>query len=299
MPSERLDLSVVVAAIDPNPTLEACLDAMCVAVSGLSAEILIVGMVGTRFPRRPGLRAIDAPADAVTPDLWALGIAQARGPVVALTTGHVIVGPGWARALIGALGAPAGAAGGSLGIGPGTSLVDWAIYYLRYTPFLAETWPDGAVAGEIAGDNAAYCKTDLDRHASMFAHGFWEVDFHRVLRGDGRTIVATRGAHADLGPGFRARSFCRHRFRHGVTFGRARVGRGESRARLVLGAPLVPLVLAARIGRRIAPYRAHLARFAASLPILLLFASSWAAGEAMGALSRDEPVTGHPRARAT
>ena len=61
------------------------------------------------------------------------------------------------------------------------------------------------------------------------------------------------------------------------------------RARIVAAAPLVPLVLVARVARRVWPlgrYRRHLLR---AVPWLLLFASAWALGEAAGACARRVP----------
>ena len=80
----------------------------------------------------------------------------------------------------------------------------------------------------------------------------------------------------------------RQRFRHGREFGESRVTRHrESRVRLLLSAPLVPLVLVARIGQRVRTSGRHGPRFVAALPWLFILAVAWAAGEVAGAWRAD------------
>ena len=197
----------------------------------------------------------------------------------------MIVEDGWARALMGALDPPAGGAGGPSGsIAPDAGPVDWAVFFLRYSAFLASGWTDGPTSGELAGDNAAYRREDLERHRATFERGFWEVDFHRCLRADGLILRRVAAARAALGRSFGLRMFLRQRYAHGREFGLTDVRAGRrGRAAIVLKAPAVPLAIAWRAGRRVGVGE-DTWRFAAALPIVLLFASAWAAGEAAGAL---------------
>jgi hypothetical protein len=170
-------------------------------------------------------------------------------------------------------------------LNPGSGLVDWAIFYLRYSAFLPGRMADGPVNGEIAGDNAAYFLEDLRRHGASFQRGFWEIEFHQLMRNEGRTLRASSGALAYFGPSFRFGTFLRQRFAHGRQFGDARVRRGErGRAAILAGAPCVPAILAWRAARRVQSHREHVGRFAQALPVFLMFATAWAAGEAAGAL---------------
>jgi len=286
--SSGIDLTVVVSVVGAERTLEASLGALAASCAGLGAEIL---MVGERPPdgssgRCANVRWLPGAPGALVPELWAMGIRQAQGRIVALTTGHMIVVPGWARALMAPLTRSVAGVGGPLDLMPGTAVVDWAVFYLRYSAFLPSRWADGPVAGDIAGDNAAYLLEDLRRHAATMKEGFWEVDFHRQLKGEGKTLHAASAARAQFGPSFRLGTFIRQRFEHGRQFGYTRVRQGgRGRVATLVGAPIVPLVLAWRAARRIGADAAHASRFAASLPVFLLFAAAWAAGEATGSLS--------------
>jgi hypothetical protein len=292
MPIARaLELTVVVAAIDAERTQEASIEALVRACRGLSSEILVVSPVNasevsTGSKEASGIVAyVGAAPKRLAPELWAAGIARARGRIVALTTAQMIVPAGWARALVAALEPPVGAAGGPLEIAPATSPVDWAVFYLRYSAFLASGWTDGPTGGELAGDNAAYLLDDLRRHAQAFDRGFWEIDFHRILRGEGRTLRRVSAARAAFGRSFRLRTFLRQRFEHGREFSRTDVGGGRrSRLRVILRAPGVPIVLALRAARRVG-LGSDTRRFVVALPIFVLFATAWAVGEAAGALA--------------
>src|SRR5215831_8927028 len=144
-PESRLDLTVVVADVDGSPNLRACLEAVSASVTGLSAEILLVGCRPWRpdsYASVANVRFIPAASNALVPELWAEGIRQAQGGAVALTTAHMTVGRNWARAITGPLVAPVAGVGGPIDLAPGAGLVDWAIYYLRYSTFLPSQWTD-------------------------------------------------------------------------------------------------------------------------------------------------------------
>jgi len=287
-----VDLSVIVAALDPDRTLDASLDALEQSCEGLAAEILAIGAAPARRAvesgRHPRIHFHVVGGDPSVPDLWATGIGLATGRVIALSTSHLIVESSWARALMAALILPSGGAGGPIDLMPDSTTVDRAIFYLRYSPFLASAWPDGAVAGEIAGDNAAYWADDLRRHQADHPGGFWEVEFHRRLRAAGRPLAGARAAMARLGRSHRAGAFIRQRLRHGRHFGHQRVkDRERGRWAMVLAAPIVPLILAARAARRVWPSPPHRLKFLVALPAFLTFAAAWAVGEAAGALIGD------------
>jgi hypothetical protein len=137
-------------------------------------------------------------------------------------------------------------------------------------------------------DNAAYRRDTLERHSASFADGFWEVDFHRRLRREngGTRLEFIPGADAQFGPSSSFAPLARQRFAHGRHWGAWRVEQGVRSAwQVVVAAPLVPLVLGARIARRVLRRPSHRVRFVLSLPVVLALAAAWAAGEAVGALS--------------
>jgi glycosyltransferase involved in cell wall biosynthesis len=280
---------VVIASIESSRSIRQCLNHVTRSCEGLRAEVIVadashddtaaqVKGMGDPFV------LISSPPGTLAPELWAAGYRRASGRVVAFTTGHCLVTPGWAVSLVKAIEDGATGAGGPLVLAGDTGPVDWAIFYLRYAAFMPHTMGSGRLVGEIAGDNAAYAREALDRHSTMFDRGFWEVDFHRCVRADDGWLVGVPSATVEFSRSFPFATIFRHRFVHGRSFGAARVrGGGRAAWQILLAAPLVPFLLAGRAGIRAAggpsPWR-----FVAALPWFLMLAGAWAAGEALGAL---------------
>ena len=283
-----LDLSVVIASIDSTRSLDLCLRRIERACEGLRTEVIVVdaseGGAADEVKALCGRVAlVRRPPGTLAPLLWAAGLDQSTGRVVAFSTSHCLVSSGWARALLAAIDEGATGVGGPLVIGQGTTPLDWAVFYLRYAGFMPHALGAGRTDREVAGDNAAYRREALDRHASTFASGLWEVDFHRLVRADGGWLSVAPAALAEFGRSFSPGTILRQRFAHGRHSGARRV-RGGMRAswQVVMAAPAVPFILAARAATQAARGPAPW-RLAAALPWFLLLASAWAAGEAVGA----------------
>jgi glycosyltransferase involved in cell wall biosynthesis len=288
----------VVASIDAERVILRCLAGIAAECDGESAEVIVVDassdatpvLAARAFPHVP---VLSFPEGTLTPNLWAEGAARARGEFVVFTTGHCTPRPGWLRAFRHGMRDGIVAVGGPLVLASRTSPLDWAVFYLRYSAFTERTiGRDGPTEREIAGDNAAYRRRVLERHASLLGNGFWEVDIHRAVRAEGEKIAVAGAATVEFGPSFPLRTIARHRFAHGRHSGRGRVLKGTRGCwASVLAAPLVPGVLALRAARRVVGAPRERWRFAASLPQFLLLAAAWAAGEVQGAW------TAHPQAR--
>jgi glycosyltransferase involved in cell wall biosynthesis len=286
-----IDFSVIVATNDAAQSIEGCLRHLDTAMDGVRGEVIVCDGSDDGTAERLeqlglGTRLHRYPAGTLTPVLWAEGLRRSGGRVVALTTGHCLVSPSWAKVLLRTLDAGASAAGGPLVLAPDTRPLDWAVFYLRYSAFLPETIGRGRVSGEIAGDNAAYLRQALAGHEDAFTKGFWEIDVHRLLRADGGWIAAAPDAVVEFGRSFRAATIVAQRFAHGRMFGAGRARAGTRPAwLLVVSAPIVPFVLAVRAGRRVFRARRGRVRFLGSLPWFFVIATAWASGEAWGALA--------------
>ena len=275
-------------SVESARSIESCIDALRVSCREYDAELIVVdaggdSVVATAVSRHPEIRFIALPADALTPRLWSEGIAASSGSIVALTTGHCFVTPRWAASLISALESGASGAGGPLRLESHASTLDAAIFFLRYSAFI-EGKPNGNV-DDIAGDNAAYNRRDIPPESWSRNVGFWERDVNRAIRTSGKSLAWTDDAIAEFGRSFGFGSICGHRFSHGRLFGRSRVTKeGESRLKIVLGSVVVPFLLAARAGRRVLGNDRYRMRFVAALPLMIIIAACWAAGEAAGAM---------------
>ena len=288
-------LSVVIACTDARRTLGACLSSIAIACEGIDAEVIVVNASGDDTSAVAqndcSIQVIGLPVGTLTPRLWAAGLARARGRAVAFTISQCQVGAGWARALLAGLESGATGAGGALLPAESCGPVDLAVFYLRYSAFLGAGERTVEQAAEIPGDNAAYRGDALQRHASSFADGFWEVDFHRRIRAEGARLVFVPGAEARFGPAAPLLSIARQRFSHGRHSGSWRIATGvRSGWQVIAAAPVVPMLLTFRIARRVLARRADRVRFLSAVPALLLLSCAWAAGEAWGAVADAGPV---------
>ncbi|PYP78222.1 MAG: hypothetical protein DMD35_12130 [Gemmatimonadetes bacterium] len=291
-PSSR-ELSVIVGSLDAAGSLRECLTALAASCEGIDAEILVADASADESVHEaraafPELRVLSLPTGTLVPALWGAGLREARGRVVAFTIGQCVVERGWARALLDGIRSGAAGVGGRLDVRHGTKATGRATFYLRYSAWLS--MPDGPVQ-EIAGDNAAYDHESLRAVRDASAAPFWEVESHARLRALGRTLVVHPAATAWFTDDTALGVMAARRFAHGRHSGSFRVRSGiRTRWQMVLGAPLVPLVLLARVGRRVLRARGHVQGFVTSLGAFLVLACAWAAGEAVGGLTAGEDM---------
>ena len=277
---EPLKLSIVVGCrrseVDPASSLQSLRGQLRHGV-----EVIVVddGEGESEWGSIPGWTTLHA-RDALVPEMWAAGLAQARGALAAFTTGSVVAEPDWVDRLL--------EAGGSAAVGgaiePNSSLtwVDWAVYFCRYTPYMLPLLQRDRL--EIPGDNAVYRRDVLDGYRHLYRDAFWEPFVHSALRRDGYSLDFDAELVVRQSRGMSLRGFSRQRFRHGRAHGLQRsAGLGRARVMLdALTAPLVPLLLTARAGANVWRKRRHRVRFLAVTPVLLWFYVSWAVGELVG-----------------
>jgi hypothetical protein len=284
-------LSVVLAcgrdSTSPGPSLEA----VRAACRGIDTEVIVAHAAGVSVPRldsgeRWAVRALAGGPDALIPELWGIGILAATGDAVALTIPECRVSPDWARLLLATLGEGASGAGGGFVLADAADLVTRAVYFLRYSAFLPPAVAEARQ--DIAGDNAAYDAAALRRHRPSLARGFWEVEFHRLIRAEGAKLILAPGPTAIFCGPIRFAGMWRQRMEHGRRFAAWRVREvGTSRWRIVCAAPLVPALLVGRVLRRLRSRPGLLRRAAPALPVVLALATAWAVGEASGAWSAE------------
>ena len=280
-------LTVVLAVDGASDRIDDRLDAIARSCQGLDADVLVVHSrdIPIAMPAHPPISAtaLAAPGDLV-PTFWGLGIANARGDVVALTTTQFRVTEGWARELLRPFEADdTVGAGGSVTVSPDAAALTRAVFLIRYSEHMAV--PGAPSPAEIAGDNAAYRRAAVLRACPNVADGFWEVDVHRVLRAQGGRIVHVPQAIAEFSPALSLREMFANRVVHGSHFGAYRV-QVLRWPRLVAVAvtPLVPMVLLARILGRIRRTGQSLSSAFVLLPAMVTLLGAWAVGEARGAL---------------
>jgi hypothetical protein len=281
-------LSVVIASQAAPPHVEECLTALS-GQAGESVEIVLVhngsddtaGFVREKFPQ---VRVLTVPGRALVPELWEAGIRRTKAEIVALSTVNCVPDEGWVSGILGAHRRPVAGIGGSIACDPQAGVLDRAVYLCRYSAYMPPC-PDGSVT-DIAGDNASYKRAAIEECQDAWRRGFWEADVHVALARAGHGLWLDPSISVVFRNRFGFLGFARQRFQHGMRFARdrsARLSRWERGLRVTLW-PAVPLVMLLRVGPRTLARRALRGRFAPTIPILTVFFTVWALGEAVGYL---------------
>ncbi len=118
----------------------------------------------------PSVRFADNAVPLNVPRLWALGIEMTRADIVALTIENCIPAPDWAKVILAAHASPWPAIGGAIEPDPKAGLVDWAVYFCRYSgsmlPFPQRFLDD------LAADNVSYKREAINSVWSVARDGF-------------------------------------------------------------------------------------------------------------------------------
>ncbi|HEY4955105.1 MAG TPA: glycosyltransferase [Gemmatimonadaceae bacterium] len=283
-----MKISVVVGSVESERSIRDCIASILSAGSEHATEVIVVdasrdataALVRLHFP---DVTLISMPSGTLTPRLWSEGFARSSGSAVAFTTGHCIVPAGWLGDLQGALALAAVGAGGPILLERDSSLLDAAIYFLRYSAFMPDGSTESRSVTDIAGDNCMYVRAELAPCLSP-TDAFWEVDVNRRLTREGKVLTMVPSAAVSFGRSFPFAVISRHRFEHGIHSGRWRSTEDQvSPWRIVTVAPVVPFVLLLRIIRRVRRAGGDISLVVMCSPLILWLAMCWAAGEARGA----------------
>ena len=288
MTAERPKLSVVVASRNARASIEECLAAL-LGQRQVGVQIVVVdnstdGTTEIIKERFPGIHLIATPPSALIPELWEAGIRQSTADIVAITTAHCVPRKDWISEVLRAHEGPAPAVGGAIENDESAGVVDWAVFFCRYSHFMPPLRK--GFASEIPGDNASYKRVHLDRYQHVWRNGFWEPAVHAELKRAGLQLLLVPSIVVSHRRSFGLGGFLRQRFQHGLRFGAWRAaGLSRPQRALYLGVSWgIPLVLLARIVLRVLRKGRHRSKLFVSLPILVPFLLAWALGEAIGCL---------------
>ena len=281
------DLSVVVASVNGWDVLGPTLEALDAQPGRDRIEVIVVDALGGEArerlrARRPRVELIESDRRPI-PRLRHLGVSRARGRIVAILEDHGRVAPAWAASVLEAHRGPWGAVGGAVENGR-SGLVNWAAFFCEYTPYMAPV-VEGEAA-DLPGNNIAYKRPHLMRHAHVLACGKWESWINDRLRADGIALASTNAMVVHHIKPFRLGDFLVQRYHFARSYaGMRRVDQSPAR-RLVygFGSPALPALLMARITRTVVQKRRHLGRFALASPLVALFLTVGAVGEMIGYL---------------
>lgn len=291
--SEKPTLTVVLASQNARSSVGACLRTIENQCENGKVEVIVVDnstdetaeIIRREFP---AVKLIEADKDKFIPELWGIGIGESTGEVVALTTTHFVPAENWLAEILRAQKSKYAGIGGAIENDKNAGLVTWAVYFCRYSPYMLPFTEDEVV--DFAADNASYKRGSLERVKDSMTEGFWETFVHREMKKEDLPLQKNPRIIVYHHRSFSFADFVKQRFSHGRQFGETRSARmsGARRAAFVVLSPLIPFIYLFRITRRVLSKKRNTGKFFLSLPVLMLFLLSWAAGEGRGYLGSSD-----------
>ena len=283
----RPDLSVVVPSVNGWGDLRGVLEALYAQRGGVALEIVVVERVGEalREPLRkqfPQVIVIPVTPNVTIPQMRAMAFEAAHADVIGVIEDHVIVPPDWARRMLAAHAAGALVVGGAVDNAATLKLVDWAAFLCEYSHCL--TPPPSGPAPWLTGNNVTYRKSLLQRFDAILRLGRWEDSLHNAFKDAGIALVSKPEICVGHKKHYSVGEYTSQRFLYSRAYAALRVQDAPWSRRFLYGCAafaLPPLIYWRVVSQvlRSGRYRAELLR---SLPLLGLFACSWALGEAAG-----------------
>ena len=281
------EVSVIVPAVNSYDDLFDCLTALG-RDQGAALEVIVIDRTGPLIResvRRdfPGLTVLTVPPGTTIPQMRAIAIRASHAPAVAVIEDHVIVPPGWARAMLDALGTDNDVVAGAVENAATQTLTDWAAFLCEYSA-ARPPLPSGPAEG-VPGNNTIYRRAALDRFDTVLDEGKWENRLHDAMKAEGirlilrPDIVVGHKMHYSFG------LYLSQRFLYSRSYAGAMAEGMSPVQKLVRGGAalvLLPPLMFWRTISRILKKKRHLTELAKSVPMLVAFCLSWGAGEAVG-----------------
>lgn len=285
------EVSVVVVAFVGEQYLQRLLDALTLQATDRTEVIVVCdSLIGNIARFRSSYPAVDfvrfdeprSPAS-----LRAVGVARARGEIVALVEDHCVPAPDWTAQVIAAHQDDAAAVGGAMekGFPPDShddTALNWALYladYSRYALPMAE-----GRSGAASDCNVSYKRQALMEIAPVWSNEFHENIVHAELARHGKTLWFSPRIVVHEQRSMTWSQTLHDRYSFGRLFGSTRVVGASPVKRLAMSgaALLLPPLLVARVTGNVVRRRRYLGALARASVPLIVVASAWAAGELTG-----------------
>lgn len=303
--SAQPKLSVVVGLISgKKDDLRRCLRALHTQTLALPMEIVVpyddpcadVATLASEFPRvafvrAAGLDTAQARAGASREHhdtLRTIGLRAATGEVIALTEDHAHTADTWCAEMVAALERhpKAAAVGGAVDC-DSERVLNWAVWFCDFGRY-QNPLPEGSCEF-VSDSNVAYRRAALEKVAQVWKDDYHETAVHWSMVAAGfelcttpRVVVWQARGELTLGAALRERFVWARSF----AGTRARM-LGAKRFVLAALSPLLPLVMTWRTAKTAFQRGRYTGKFVASLPLIVLLQSVWAAGELAGYLTAD------------
>lgn len=279
-------LSVVVPSVNGWGDLSGCLAALEAEGQEVALEVLVPERCGEEVRSRlardyPWAVLLPVSPATTIPEMRALAFQRATAPAVAVIEDHVLVRPGWARALLNEF-ADDTVIGGGVANAATERTVDWAAFLCEYSHLLPPL-PQGPVEW-VTGNNTLYPAALLERHRTALDAGRWENHLHESIRAGGGALCSHPEIVVDHKKHYTVWEYLTQRYWYARSYAGSRVAGMPWLRRTAWGiaAGALPPVLLWRIVSRCLHKEVPRPLVWRSLPLLAVFTVAWGLGEVVG-----------------
>lgn len=270
--------------------IAACLTALLEQLDPELDEIIIADSSDDGTPEIvsaafPAGRLLHFDEPLTIPQLRGRGIEISRGEIIAILDPFSIASSGWAQEVINAhRERPNAVIGGTVDLynEEHCGLLDWALYINEYGMFMSPV-PEGEME-ILPGSNISYKRHVLfDGNVPRFSE-FWKTFINREAETSGSALWLAPAMHVRLWKPIRFLDFLGTRRDHGRCFAAMRSQHASRVERFLraVSAPLLPIILLQRWGKRYWARQRRRREFLLTLPFQFLLFGNWTWGEFLG-----------------
>jgi glycosyltransferase involved in cell wall biosynthesis len=288
--SKKVKLSVVIASLYDETSLQKCLDSILVDKNEES-EIIVVDCClknkATEFVEKyPEVNFINFTEKTSLPILLSDGIGQAKGEIIAITDSSCVVADDWISSILEAHRTEESTViGGSVEMKEDSrNLTDWAAYFCDYGQFMSPA-PQGIVE-VVPGNNLSIKSWALAKGTEFVENEFWKTLWCRALQSEGIELFSEPLISVQLQKQYKLIPFLFRRFHQGRCFAAMRMEKEKVAKRFFfsMGSIILPFLFLFRTIVPILNKKRFLGKLVLSLPLIFLSVTFWSVGEMIGFL---------------
>ncbi len=280
-------ISVIVPCVNGLPIIAECLEALGQQVCDFEFEIIIVDRTQNETSQYilenfPQVILIKLSEPCGIPEMRAMAMAKARGEFIVITEDHCLAPRNWLAEILKAHELGYAVIGGAVENGSRNRLLDWAVFLCEYSNFMPPI-----VGGEVefmTGNNTSYQPSIFEKVDELLKQNYWEFFLQKELRHQQIKFLAVPELVISHKKEFGFFYFLSQRFHYSRSFAAMRRNQSTFAEQIfyLIYIPILPFHQIAKIAKNVYDKQRNYREFILTLPILLIFMSSYALGEFIG-----------------
>lgn len=281
--------SVIVPSVNGLPTIGECLTALERQKCDFDYEIIVADRTqnGTaKYIRKnfPDVKLIKLSVPCGIPEMRFEAMKQAHGEFLAITEDHCLVPENWLAKIAEAHESGYKVIGGAVENASRKRLIDWAVFLCEYSAFMPPI--AGGEVNFVTGNNTSFNRSTLEKLDESLLKNYWEYFLLAELKQTGIKFFADSSLIVNHKKEFGFFYFLAQRFYYSRSFAWMRKQKSTFPEQILhlLYTPLLPFHQTWKIFQNVQRKNRNYREFFLSLPLLLIFMTSYALGELTGQL---------------